>query len=146
MIGSEILKSHWDSSKTVKQNLKTMGVAFDPNDPVKAGFMKKQKKNLESSGDEEMTVDTKPTEAVLELEDEASMGIKKERHTSPGEAKFILSLSQDFGTNYKAMVKDKRNYMQHTAKQLKRKFEAFFESSYYKKYTEKEKDQEEMVQ
>ena len=65
----------------------------------------------------------------IELEQEASHSIKTEKHISPGEAKFLWELIQDYGENYEAMKRDKRNYYQHTANQLRRKCMKFLNSN-----------------
>eukprot|EP00794_Sanderia_malayensis_P005568 gene5568-6256_t len=130
VIQSTTIRDKWDAKRTVKQNLKSMGIAFDPNNPS----MLHTKKRV---GDK-MQVDSEPTDVIKGFEKEAAMTSKSERHISPGEAQFIMSLAKDYGTDYKAMAKDKRNFMQHTPKQLGRKCEAFFKSSYHEKCTKDE--------
>ena len=43
----------------------------------------------------------------LELEAEASNGSKREKHISPGEAKFVWELIKDHGDNYKVKMKNR---------------------------------------
>lgn len=65
----------------------------------------------------------------IELEQEASHTIQTKRHIPPGEAKFLWELIQDYADNYEAMKRDKRNYYQHTACQLRRKCMKFLHSN-----------------
>ena len=41
---SAVLKQHWDSKKTLKQNMKDLGLAFNPNDTAAGNPKKKGKK------------------------------------------------------------------------------------------------------
>ena len=40
---SAVLKEHWDKRKTLQQNLKDLGLAYNPNDVVKIAKQKKLK-------------------------------------------------------------------------------------------------------
>lgn len=123
---SKAIRKTWDKSKTLKQNFKDIGLAYNVNNsmPVK----NTGDKSISSS--EAMEVDKQPRNSVVkELEQEASHGAKTEKHISPGEAKFLWELIRDHGDNYEAMKRDKRNYYQHTAKQLRRKCTKFLNSS-----------------
>ncbi|XP_065052540.1 nucleolar protein 16-like [Rhopilema esculentum] len=133
-VTSKVIKDHWDDRKTLKQNFKSIGLAMDPNDACKKTTLK-VKKISKKATDSDIAMECEDTVVVQKLKEEASHISKKERLVSPGEAQFILTLRDDYGEDYKAMARDKRNYQQHTPNQLRRKFEAFFRSSYYKKYT-----------
>ena len=41
---SAVLKEHWDQRKTLQQNLKDLGLAYNPNDVVKIPKQKKLKR------------------------------------------------------------------------------------------------------
>ncbi|XP_046850495.1 nucleolar protein 16-like [Xenia sp. Carnegie-2017] len=119
-IESKTIRKAWDKSKTLKQNFMSLGLAYNINKLT----------SEENKDDDSMEIDKKPISSTIKgLEEEASHCMKKERHFSPGEAKFIWELIQDHGDNYEAMKKDKRNFMQHTAKQLRRKCLKFLSSS-----------------
>lgn len=142
-VGNAVLKQHWDSKKTLKQNMKDLGLAFNPNDTAAGNPKKKGKKQSGMEVDEEEeevpTMEEKivNTAVIDEFEVQASVTYKHERVIAEGEAKFLLALMKDHGTNYKAMARDKRNTYQHTMNHLKRKCQAFLKSPFYSKYTEK---------
>ncbi|KAM7445479.1 hypothetical protein ABFA07_006079 [Porites harrisoni] len=123
---NQTLRKNWDQKKTMKQNLQDLGLAFDANKAVPLPKQKVRSQQLEET--EKMEIDKEPTSVIKEFEQMAANEVKGERHISPGEAQFLWQLIQDHGTNYKAMSRDKRNYYQHTPKQLKRKCEAFLGS------------------
>jgi len=123
---NQTLRQNWDQKKTLKQNLRDLGLAFDANAAVP--LPKRKAKNQKCQEVEEMEVDKEPTAVIKEFEKMAADEVKIERHISPGEAQFLWQLIQAHGNNYKDMARDKRNYYQHTPNQLKRKCEAFLRS------------------
>ena len=129
-IDSKAIRKTWDKSKTLKQNFKNLGLMYNVNNIVPG--------NESISNSEAMEVDKQPVNSVIkEMEEEASHEVKKEKHIAPGEAKFLSELIQDYGDNYEGMKRDKRNYYQHTAKQLRRKCMKFLNSSQdFSKYVE----------
>ncbi|XP_028390832.1 nucleolar protein 16-like [Dendronephthya gigantea] len=124
-IDSKAIRKTWDKSKTLKQNFKDLGLAYNVNNNMPV----KNKGDGGHLNSEAMDIDKPRSSVVKELEEEASHGIKKEKHISPGETKFLWELIQDYGDNYEAMRRDKRNYYQHTAKQLRRKCTKFLNST-----------------
>jgi len=141
-IGDAVLKKHWNSSKTLQQNLKDIGLAYDSNDVIRIPKNKKiTRKDLlreDKEGVKQMEVE-KPiiNTAVIEaFEAQAANGKKLERHIPPGEAKFLMELMKKHGKDYKAMAKDKLNTYQHTANQIRRKCEGLLKSSLFTKYQE----------
>jgi len=145
-IGDETLKKHWDKSKTLKQNMKHLGLAFNSNKSNTSGMSKRKKitkkgmltQNLLDDNGMVMDVVEEPINSAVidEFSKQAANGKKTERHISPGEAKFFMELIQKHSTNYKAMARDKRNTYQHTPKQLQRKCEGLLTSSLLPKYKE----------
>ncbi|XP_057307970.1 nucleolar protein 16-like [Hydractinia symbiolongicarpus] len=141
-IGDADLKKHWDNTKTLQQNLKGLGLAYDSNEVLRIPKNKKiTRKDILKEDREGASMEVeKPiivNTAVIEaFEKKAANGKKLERHISPGEAKFLLELMKAHGSNYKAMSKDKRNTYQHTPKQLRRKCEGLLNSSLLPKYQE----------
>ncbi|XP_068709843.1 nucleolar protein 16-like [Montipora capricornis] len=141
---NQTLQKNWDRKKTVKQNLRSLGLAYDANAALP--LPKRNKKDEKLQEVEHMEIDKEPTAVIKEFEEMAANEVKKERHIPPGEAQFVLGLIQDHGNNYKDMARDKRNYYQHTPKQLKRKCEAILRSkqdfSRYLKYVSNEQETE----
>merc|ERR1712096_187937 len=125
-IGSKVLQSQWDKSKTLKQNLQSVGLAYNPN--AKISLQNKKMGRKQTKQQDAMDVEAgKSGEAtnttVIEaFEKQAAEGINKvERNIPPGEAQFLFSLINAHGSDYAKMARDKRNTYQHTANQLRRK-------------------------
>eukprot|EP00117_Sycon_ciliatum_P029815 scpid78751/ scgid23651/ Nucleolar protein 16 len=137
-----ILEKTWDKKRTVHENFRKLGLAANPNKALPPIHVKKPRVKpmyidpLEQSAmvdepvEEEPVVEGPPlpTETVVDLERLASGGEKLERHISPGEVDFVMHMIKTHKSDYKAMARDKRNYYQHTPKQIKRKVEAFLRS------------------
>lgn len=129
-INSKVIRKAWNESKTVKENFKGLGLMYNANNNKPAGQHPRTGSILSSSDENGMEIDEQTKNNVIQkLEEEASHGMKRETHVSPGEAKFLWELIRAHGSNYEAMTRDKRNYYQHTAKQLKRKCTKFLNSS-----------------
>lgn len=144
-IGDKTLNEHWDNSKTLQQNLKDLGLAYDPNSTV--GIPRKRivkrkdilRQNLldkaNQDGMEVEKIENTTNMAVIEEFTKQASNIQpKERHIAPGEAKFLMELMQKHADDYKSMVRDKRNTHQHTSNQLRRKCEGLLQSSLLSKY------------
>ena len=135
-IGDKVLKEHWDEKKTLQQNMKDLGLAYNANSSI-AKLKQKQKQPCEEDENNEMDVgDTVNSAVITEFEKQAKNGKKHERHISPDEAKFLMELMQKHRTNYEGMCRDKRNTYQHTAKKLQFKCEGLLNSPLYDKYKE----------
>lgn len=133
-IGDKTMEQHWDHTKTLQQNMRSLGLAYDPNTS-----MKRRKKMVTKDGDGDETMEEKPvvnTAVIKEFEKQASNIVKHERHVSPDEAKFLMKLMKSHQEDYEKMCKDKRNTQQHTANQLRKKVEALLVHSLYPKYQE----------
>eukprot|EP01098_Paradermamoeba_levis_P007298 TRINITY_DN3009_c0_g2_i2.p1 TRINITY_DN3009_c0_g2~~TRINITY_DN3009_c0_g2_i2.p1 ORF type:complete len:207 (-),score=72.34 TRINITY_DN3009_c0_g2_i2:28-648(-) len=92
------IQKNWDGSKTLKENYKHMGLAFNPNVSVR---------------DSNETIDLGPTESAP----------LREPRLSHGELLYLDKLAAKHGEDYKAMQRDiKLNYYQFTKKNLKKKF------------------------
>jgi len=144
-IGDATLRQHWDTSKTLQQNMKHLGLAFDSNKATPGLAREKKlkkkdflKQDLMAQNEMTMEVEKEPinTAVIDEFSKQAANGQKIERHIAPGEAKFVMELIQKHSTNYKAMARDKRNKYQHTPKQLQRKCEGLLKSNQLNKYKE----------
>lgn len=143
-IRNKELKDNWDESKTVQQNLRTMGLSANPN---KTLALPKAKDLLVG----EVDMDTlhelrmqnqplKPTKVVKALEDEANAPQEKRMRLSDPEVKYGIYMMEKYGQDYKAMARDHKNYYQDTPKQIKRKIETFKKiPSHYDAYLESKK-------
>lgn len=98
-----------------------MGLAYDPNKSIKTG--------TEDNQTEQVTVKRKrqPRKAYVAeaLENDAKAPREKKFQLPKGQVQWITYLMDKYDTDYKAMVKDKKNYYQETWKQIKRKIEMF---------------------
>jgi len=137
-IGNEVLKQHWDEKKTLQQNMKDLGLAYDSNNAIPIENIRKiNKKQRMKADDVEETMETEHEvnpAVITEFEKQAANGKQTERHISPDEAKFVMTFMKKHGTNYKKMSRDKLNTLQHTAKVIQRKCEALLKSTLYEKY------------
>ena len=137
-IEDKVLKEHWDQKKTLQQNLKDLGLAYNANSSI--AKLKQRTKPCEEEGDEneeEMHTEettTGTTAVIAAFEEQAKHGKKHERHISPDEAKFLMGLMKKHKTNYNAMCRDKLNTYQHTAKKLEFKCEGLLASPLYERY------------
>merc|ERR1739848_380778 len=118
----------------------SLGLALNVNHNIK----KKKVKVLEGE-DEEMENEEEAVEddkvvvnrAVVEEYERQAREVKKcERHISPDEAKFLMTLMHTHHSDYDNMCKDKRNTYQHTASKLKFKCQALLTSPLYDRYKE----------
>ena len=144
-IGNKVMEKYWDSKKTLQQNTRALGLAYDANSTIPIVKKKrKRRKDLHCSDEnKEMEIEKEEvnlllpfTPVITEFEKQAANGKKFERHISPDEAKFLLNLMKSHKTDYSKMCKDKRNMNQHTANQLRRKCEGLLGSSLLPKYKE----------
>merc|ERR1712141_942868 len=136
------LKQHWNTNKTLQQNMNELGLAFNVNESIKKQQRRKPKDN-DDDDDEMVTADYQElkvvnnTAVIEEFERQAQIVKKCERHISPDEAKFLMSLMKDHWVcDYSGMCRDKRNTYQHTASKLKFKCEALIASPLYQRYKE----------
>jgi len=135
-VTNDTIKASWDSSKPAKDNLDTMGLAYDPNKVVKLLTAKKKmvdslKENagttIHQTEPEETPTDCSTTESVVrQLEEEvASIPRKSSFRFPPDQVKFITYMMSKYGEDYKAMARDRRNEWQETPKQIKQKIVKF---------------------
>merc|ERR1712113_199502 len=64
-IGDKVLKEHWDSSKTLKQNMKELGLAYDANSSIKELQKRKKPTDEEEEENKEMEVVEEVNTAVI---------------------------------------------------------------------------------
>ncbi|KAF5287304.1 hypothetical protein FQR65_LT02177 [Abscondita terminalis] len=117
---SVVVKRAWVPQKSAKANMKDMGLSYDPNLTIKTGaddcWKQETTKMLE-----------KPSKGHVaeHLEKEATAKRVRNFRLPDGQVRYLIYLLKKYGTDYKAMVKDKKNYNQETWRQIKAKIEKF---------------------
>ncbi|XP_023945691.1 nucleolar protein 16 [Bicyclus anynana] len=161
-VNCKVIKEAWNPKKTTSRNLRDMGLATDPNKVISIPNFKQEKlnkalqivNNIESDSEEEKVVVQKPApkrRVAEQLELEARAPRESKFMLPKGQVEFITYLLDKYGHDYKAMVKDRKNYYQETWKQLRAKIKKFM--GIPKQYSEylktrglldKEEDEEEL--
>lgn len=123
-IGCEQVKNAWDNKKSLKQNLKDMGLSYDPNQTL---AIPKAKDLIAGKMEvEEMPISAiKKGKVVQELESEANQPQAKTLKFSEPEVRFCIYMMEKYGEEYKKMARDDKNYYQETPKQIRRKIRTF---------------------
>jgi len=135
-VTNDTIKASWDNSKPAKDNLDTMGLAYDPNKVVKHLTAKKKmvESLKENAGTAIHQTEVTPTSdsstatecVVRQLEEEvASIPRKSSFRFPPEQVRFITYMMSKYGEDYKAMARDRRNEWQETPKQIKQKIVKF---------------------
>lgn len=122
-----------------------MGLSFDPNKTIKIPKVKQIKASIASNENDEwqeaqISNDTAPKKAFVAeaLEQDARAPRVKLFRLPKGQVEWITYLMDKYGTDYKAMQRDKKNYNQETWKQLRAKIKRFKSiPEQYSKYLEK---------
>ncbi|KAF5286098.1 hypothetical protein FQA39_LY16444 [Lamprigera yunnana] len=117
---SVVVKRAWVNHKSVKTNLREMGLSYDPNQTIKAGTNSQW-------AEEKMVKVVRPSKVYIAkmLEKEAKAKRVRNFHFPDGLVRYLIYLMKKYGTDYKAMVKDKKNYNQETWQQIRAKIEKF---------------------
>lgn len=111
-----------------------MGLSFDPNKTIKIPkHIKKELKSSQVSNDhdewEEESIDNEPVTRKVYvakvLEQDSKANRVKLFRLPKGQVEWITYLMDKYGSDYKAMVRDKKNYNQETWKQLRAKINRF---------------------
>uniref|UniRef100_W5N3J2 Nucleolar protein 16 n=1 Tax=Lepisosteus oculatus TaxID=7918 RepID=W5N3J2_LEPOC len=117
------IRNAWDDKKSVTQNLKEMGLAFDPNRSLP--IQKAKVTAVEAGVSEAHSTTVKKPYVLNELAAEASLPSKNTRTLSSDMIEYVQYMIQQHNDNYKEMAKDEKNYYQDTPKQIKRKVELY---------------------
>lgn len=133
LFSSKEIKQAWDKHKSTRINLKEMGLSYDPNETIKIPNTKNQlKTKIVTEGNIPQVQVTDPETVAAprkyvaeELESDAKAPRVKLFRLPKSQVEWITYLMDKYGNDYKAMVKDKRNYNQETWKQLKAKIKRF---------------------
>lgn len=121
----------------MRRNLLDMGLSYDPNQTIKIPNTKEKFKRTVPSkpsktSNEWLVEDVKTTTVTPsksyvanKLETDAKAPRVKLFRLPKGQVEWITYLMDKYGTDYKAMVRDKKNYNQETWKQLRAKINRF---------------------
>lgn len=136
---SSIIKSNWDESKPVADNLSKMGLVVDPNkimglpkpyeglglpapmDIDSEGNLIKKSKKRKSKKKKEVV----DTSVVQSLKEEAEKEVPKNYNLSPEMAKFAVYMIEKHGEDYEAMQRDKKNIYQLSGGVIKKTIKQF---------------------
>lgn len=123
------IKHAWDTRKSLKQNMKDMGLSIDPNETLKIPQTKDTMTKIKSLPEEftptKLPEKTKKSKVVEELEAEANVEQASTMRLSEPEVRYCIYMMEKHGDDFKAMARDSRNYYQDTPKQIKRKINKF---------------------
>ncbi|XP_012220424.1 nucleolar protein 16 [Linepithema humile] len=128
------IKNAWEHTKSIRTNLKEMGLSYDPNKKtqllnVKHEMLKaaerKITENDNSSDEDEMDATPSKNYVAEKLEAEAKAPKHRRLKLPKGQAQFLTYLLKKYGEDYKAMAKDKKNHYQLTGKQIQAKIKQF---------------------
>ncbi|OXU30434.1 hypothetical protein TSAR_011970 [Trichomalopsis sarcophagae] len=128
------IKEAWEKKRSTVKNLAEMGLAYDPNQVLKIPNVKKEMlKFIKEGGDvddseSETEVEEfvpKKLHVVQRLEEDAKHPRAKLFRLPNNEVNFATYMMDKYGDDYKAMVRDRKNYYQLTWRQIKAKIERF---------------------
>ncbi|XP_026051492.1 nucleolar protein 16 [Carassius auratus] len=120
------IRKAWDEHKTVKQNLKDMGLSLG----TKGMLPIKNSKETESKPAETNVLKPYVIEA---MEEEANLHGPGKTTCSTDIIEYVQYMVKEYNEDYKAMARDEKNYYQDTPKQIKRKVD-FYKRCHPKKY------------
>ncbi|KAG9351946.1 hypothetical protein JZ751_023197 [Albula glossodonta] len=118
------IRNAWNEKKTAAQNLKDMGLAFDPNLTLPVRKQTPQIPGSEEEAEASQGLVIKPY-VIKELEAEASLPGKDTKSLSRDTIEYVQYMIREHSDNYKAMARDEKNYYQDTPKQIRRKVELY---------------------
>ncbi len=134
-ITCDVLKEEWDAARPVKTNLESMGLVFNANSAIKNRSTKRmmvdllaarEKKPAERGDEEEKEEVAEEPGVVQKLRTEAASYVKKNTFRLPAEdVRWITSMMDKHGDDFKAMARDPDNLFQLTPKQIRQKVAKF---------------------
>ncbi|KPP64388.1 hypothetical protein Z043_117270 [Scleropages formosus] len=116
------IRNAWNDKKTVAQNLKEMGLSFDPNSSIP---LPRKKIPGVATEEKKTPVSVKKPYVVKELEEEANVPRENKLTVSRDLAEYVQHMIREHNDDYKAMARDEKNYYQDTPKQIKRKVDLY---------------------
>lgn len=133
---SAIIKSNWDESKPVADNLSKMGLVVDPNKiigipkpyeglglPAPMDIENHSSKGKKKGNKKKKEQNENPV--VKTLEEEAAKEPPKNFNLSPEMSKFAVYMIEKHGDDYEAMQRDKKNIYQLSAGVIKKTIRQF---------------------
>eukprot|EP00088_Acartia_fossae_P007193 TRINITY_DN13349_c0_g1_i1.p1 TRINITY_DN13349_c0_g1~~TRINITY_DN13349_c0_g1_i1.p1 ORF type:complete len:181 (+),score=23.26 TRINITY_DN13349_c0_g1_i1:107-649(+) len=122
-VADPILKENWDHRKSVKENMKQLGVAFDANKSVSRISNPRNKfKVTDIEADKEVVSDVS---VVAQLEAVAAVEKPPAFRFSLDQVKWISDMMDKHKLNFKAMARDPMNHYQETPKAIEKKIRKF---------------------
>lgn len=110
-----------------------MGLSYDPNVTIKIPSSKKEYKNIiassewqeEELNEEEQQLNSKKLSVVEALEADAKAPRPKRLNLPNSQVEWVTYLIKKYGSDYRAMARDRKNYNQETWKQIRQKIRLF---------------------
>lgn len=135
-ISCKEIADQWERQKSFKTNIKEMGLSINPNECVKINNNHKpeEKINIKTPNDDEWYVETEEVQEDIPASKKivAEMLLKEAKAPRakglrlPGSVvEWVTYLMDKYGSDYKAMARDKKNRDQETWKQIRRKIKLF---------------------
>ncbi|XP_019874260.1 nucleolar protein 16 [Aethina tumida] len=132
-IGCKEVKDAWERGKSIPTNMKEMGLSYDPNVTIKIPSSKKEYKNIiassewqeEELNEEEQQLNSKKLSVVEALEADAKAPRPKRLNLPNSQVEWVTYLIKKYGSDYRAMARDRKNYNQETWKQIRQKIRLF---------------------
>ncbi|KAG7190811.1 hypothetical protein KM043_006881 [Ampulex compressa] len=130
------IKKAWDVSQSTRTNLDQMGLAYDANEVLQIPNVKRElvedakskfreDESMSESEGEDIPVEPTKVYVSKELEAEAKAPREKTFRLPNGQVQFLTYLMDKYEEDYKAMVRDKKNYNQLTWRQIRAKINLF---------------------
>lgn len=117
----EILENCWDHKLSHIVNLQKIGLSHDSNVTLRIPTTKElllKKENVEMPKVEE-------TSEVVKALEELAKPVKKMPKQTLDDSKFCQEMIEKYKNNYNAMARDRRNFYQLTANQIRKKVETY---------------------
>lgn len=125
-VGVPLIKNAWEESKSIRENLVDMGLAFDSNITLKIPTAKDSLIPL-MTDKPRPKAKTCPSKAHIAeaLEAEAKAPREKRFALPLGQVQFLTYLLNKYGDDYEAMARDNKNIYQETPRQIRNKIRTF---------------------
>lgn len=125
------MKEQWNHKESIKNNLESMGIAFDANKVIKQKSKKQDLIEKVTGTVEDQSSGSAPASQVVEKLEaqvaEAEANKKSNFRFTKEQVKWITYCLDKHGDDFKAMAKDPKNIWQETPKQIKQKVLKFIQ-------------------
>ncbi|XP_011504842.1 PREDICTED: nucleolar protein 16 [Ceratosolen solmsi marchali] len=125
------IKNAWNLKKSTVSNLSQMGLAYDPNQVLKIPNRRQEMLTAVTTSDENNDSQNvkkgikRKLYVAQNLEEDAKYPRARLFRLPNNEVQFATYMIDKYGEDYKAMVKDRKNYNQYTWHQIKKKIDKF---------------------